>query len=73
MFARLNQTLDGLFKVASTSLSFALLRHDTAVPNLKIIRRRKDVVFSQVVSTLEGSIKGIRLEVGVSSTNNSMQ
>jgi len=49
MFARLNQTLDGLFKVASTSLSFALLRHDIKISNITAIRRRKDVVFSQIV------------------------
>lgn len=50
MFTRLNQTLEGLFKVASSSLSFATLLHDSYVSNFKILRRRRDVVFSQVVS-----------------------
>ena len=50
MFGRLNQTLDGLFKVASSSLSFALLYHDLVTKNIRTIRRRRDIVFSQVVS-----------------------
>lgn len=50
MFARLNQTLDGLFKISSSALSFATLLHDSYVQNFKILRRRRDVVFSQAVS-----------------------
>ncbi len=50
MFARLNQTLEGLFKIAESSLSFSILLHDSYVQNVKLLKRRRDVVFSQVVS-----------------------
>lgn len=53
MFARLNQTLEGLFKIASSALSFATLLRDSYVQNLKILKRRRDVVFSQAVSNKE--------------------
>ena len=49
MFTRFNQTLEGLFKVASSSLSFAILLHDSHIQNAKMLKRRRDVVFSQVV------------------------
>lgn len=49
MFARLNQTLEGLFQIASTSLSFSTLLHDSYVHNFKALKRRRDVVFSQAV------------------------
>ncbi len=65
LFARLNQTLEGLFKVASTSLSFALLRHDTAISNVISIRRRKDLVFSQVVSIMFTKQPGSKLATNV--------
>ncbi len=50
MFARLNQTIEGLFKIASSSLSYATLLHDSYVQNIKALKRRRDVVFSQAVS-----------------------
>lgn len=50
MFARLNQTLEGLFKISSSALSFATVLHDSHVQNFKMLRRRRDVVFSQAVS-----------------------
>ena len=49
MFARLNQTIEGLFKIAASSLSYATLLHDSYVQNLKALKRRRDMVFSQAV------------------------
>ena len=51
MFARLNQTLEGVFKISSSSLTFATVLHDSYVQNFKALKRRRDVVFSQAVSS----------------------
>ncbi|XP_065904902.1 type II inositol 3,4-bisphosphate 4-phosphatase-like [Dysidea avara] len=50
--AQLYQTLDGLFSIAKTSLTFSLLQLDCLVQGVKVLKRRRDVVFSQALTGL---------------------
>lgn len=52
LFSRLNQTLDGMLRVAISSLSFSLVQLDSYVQGLKALKRRRDVVFSQALTSL---------------------
>lgn len=49
-FLKLNQTLEGVFTVISSSLCFALLSLDASVQGFVDLSRRRDIVFSQAVS-----------------------
>ncbi|XP_064387064.1 inositol polyphosphate-4-phosphatase type I A-like isoform X2 [Halichondria panicea] len=51
-FSKLKQTVEGLFRVATTSLSFALVQLDSYVKELKALKLRRDVVFSQALTSL---------------------
>jgi hypothetical protein len=52
LFSELRQTLDGLVKVSMSSLAFKLMQLDLYVENLSVLRRRRDDVFSQVLTAL---------------------
>ncbi len=51
LYHRLSQALDGLFRVALSSLSFALVQLDSYVQGLglRVLKARRDIVFSQAV------------------------
>lgn len=48
-FLKLNQTLEGVFTVISSSLCFTLLSLDASVQGFVDLGRRRDIVFSQAV------------------------
>jgi hypothetical protein len=52
LFSELRQTLDGLVKLSMSSLAFKLMQLDLYVENLSVLRRRRDDVFSQVLTAL---------------------